>query len=550
MTTPFERWQPGMDITAARLEAMNAGRASYMVTNFGADSSGTASASPGIQLALNAARDLGGAQVVVPPGVYLIGATLRIYGNTRLTLMAGAEFRRNVAGTMLLNGDPGQSFGGYTGHSRIVIEGGLWNMRGTTVGLTGSAMCISIGHATDVVIRDLEIRDTPGFHGIELNSTTHGSISGCQFRGYVDPGGRDFSEAVQVDLAKSVGVFGGFGPYDHTPCEDVSISGCHFGASGTAGTTAWPRGVGSHSATITRWHRRIRVTDCSFEGILQYAVSAYNWEDVVIANNTFVSCGSGVRIRTVILSDPEDTKDTTGASTGASQNMRNITVTGNSFRGGGSYDEPIIALGETSGTVLNLSVTGNTIDGSSGGQNGIRMQNVSRATVGDNVVANVNGTGISTEDCNNLVVSSNVVWTPAAHGITLINTSHSTVIGNQTRDTGNNGLLLQGGNDLHMRNNYVRSPGRAANATYYGIRASTSATSLSFSGNKVRGNGSGNEARHGLSISGTCSLIQRYGNDWRGPWTGAAAPDGAAGIGVNIETGVTGDSTTATDLST
>ncbi|MFD0513725.1 hypothetical protein ACFQ0Q_32290 [Streptomyces aureus] len=112
-------------------------------------------------------------------------------------------------------------------------------------------MCISIGHATDILIRDLEIRDLPGFHGIELNSTSHGAITGCKFRGYVDPGGRDFSEAIQIDLAKSSGMFGGFGPYDHTPCEDILVSGCHFGASGTAGTTAWPRGIGSHSATIT-----------------------------------------------------------------------------------------------------------------------------------------------------------------------------------------------------------------------------------------------------------------------------------------------------------
>lgn len=208
MATPV--WLPGMDITAERLDAMQQA-ASLLVTNYGADPSGTANANPGIQEALNIARDLGGAQVVVPPGVYLIGATLRIYGNTRLSLMAGAEFRRNVAGTMIINGDAGQAFGGYTGHSNIVIEGGLWNMRGTTAGLTASAMCISIGHATDITVQDLEVRDLPGFHAIEMNSTTHGVIRNCKFRGYVDPGGRDFSEAVQIDLAKSSGVFGGSG---------------------------------------------------------------------------------------------------------------------------------------------------------------------------------------------------------------------------------------------------------------------------------------------------------------------------------------------------
>lgn len=532
MTTPVQTWRPGMSITAPRLNSMQQS-ANLLVTNYGADSSGTANADAGIQAALDAARDLGGAQVVIPPGVYLTGATLRIYSNTRLTLMAGAELRRNHAGTMLLNGDSGQSFGGYTGHSRITIEGGLWNMRGTTSGLTGSAMCISIGHATDIVIRDLEVRDLPGFHAVELNSTSHGLVQNCKFRGFIDPGGRDFAEALQIDLAKSSDVFGGFGPYDHTPCEDILVEGCHFGASGTAGTTAWPRGVGSHSATIGRWHRRIRIANCSFENLLQYAISAYNWEDFTCTGNTFVSCGSGVRIRTVILSDAEDTKDTSGNPTGASQNMRNQTVAGNSFRGGGSYDEPIIALGETSGTVLNLSITGNVIDGTSGGQHGIRLQNVSRATVGDNVLANVNGSGISTEDCNNLVIGNNEIWTPGGYGITLVNTTHSSAVGNQTRETGSGGIYIDGGSDLHLRDNYIKAPGRSTNATYYGIRVGGNAGSISLSGNKTRPFGSGNEAANGLRVFAGTTNLQRYGNDWRGAEFTSGAVSVAAGVTEN-----------------
>ncbi|MDX3068526.1 right-handed parallel beta-helix repeat-containing protein [Streptomyces sp. ND04-05B] len=517
MATPVEEWLVGMDITAGRLEAMNQ-RSSFMVTNFGADSSGTVDASPGIQAALDAARDLEGAQVLVPPGVYLIGATLRIYGNTRLTLMAGAEFRRNVAATMIINGDAGQDLAGYTGHSNIVIEGGLWNMRGTTSGLTASAMCISIGHATDIVIRDLEVRDVPGYHAIELNSTLHGVVTNCRFRGFVDPGGRDFSEAVNIDLAKSVAVFGGFGPYDHTPCEDILVNGCHFGASGTAGTTAWPRGIGSHSATITKYHRRVRISDCAFEGLLQYAISAYSWEDVTITGNAFVTCGSGVRIRSVIVADTEDTKLPDGTQTSASQVMRNVTVTGNTFRGGLAYDEPIIALGETTGTVLNLAVTGNVIDGSTSSQGGIRLQECSRITVGDNSINNVDGTGISTEDCNTLTITGNNVYNPGAHGITLVDITNTNVVGNQIRESGENGILVQGGQFVHLRDNFIRSPGRDTNNTFYGIRLSTSADSVNLSGNKVRPHGSGNEAAYAMSATNTVTTLSRYGNDWRGTY--------------------------------
>ncbi|WP_405956122.1 right-handed parallel beta-helix repeat-containing protein [Streptomyces phaeochromogenes] len=535
MATPV--WLPGMDITAERLDAMQQA-ASLLVTNYGADPSGTANANPGIQEALNIARDLGGAQVVVPPGVYLIGATLRIYGNTRLSLMAGAEFRRNVAGTMIINGDAGQAFGGYTGHSNIVIEGGLWNMRGTTAGLTASAMCISIGHATDITVQDLEVRDLPGFHAIEMNSTTHGVIRNCKFRGYVDPGGRDFSEAVQIDLAKSSGVFGGFGPYDHTACEDVLVTGCHFGASGTAGTTAWPRGVGSHSATITKWHRRIRVIGNSFEGVLQYGVSAYNWEDAAVTANTFVSCGSGVRLRTVIVADTEDTKLPDGTQTSASQSMRNLAVVGNTFRSGAGYDEPIVALGETTGQVLNLTIAGNSIDGSTTAQNGIRLQEVERSSVTGNAIANSAGTGLSMENCARVIADANQITWAGTHGITAVTCTQMTVSANQVMFPDQNGVLVQGGSDIQVRGNFVKGPGRVTNATYYAFRISTAASSISLSGNKCRGFGSGNEAINGLSVTNTCTLIQRYGNDWRGSWTGA-----------NLDDLSTTPNTTATDLS-
>ncbi|WP_327671814.1 MULTISPECIES: right-handed parallel beta-helix repeat-containing protein [unclassified Streptomyces] len=542
MATPVE-WRPGMDITAPRLESMNQ-RNQFMVTNYGADASGGTDASGGIQEALNAARDLGGAQVLVPPGVYLIGQTLRIYGNTRLTLMQGAEFRRNVAGTMLINGDSGQAFGGYTGHSRIVIEGGLWNMRGTTSGLTGAAMCISIGHATDIVIRDLEVLDVSGYHAIELNSTSHGLVENCRFRGYVDntaDHSRGFSEAVQIDLAKGSGEFGGFGPYDHTPCIDILVQGCHFGNSDTAGTTAWPRGVGSHSATISKWHRRIRIANNSFEGLLQFAVSAYNWEDTTVTGNTFVSCGSGVRLRTVIEADPNDTKNPDGVQTNASQQMRNLAVTGNTFRGGTGYDNVIVALGEATGTVLNVAITGNTIDGSGGTEAAIRLQRVSRAVVSDNVVANSSGTGISTSYQNNTVISGNVVWGAGAYGITMDNSDNSNIIGNSIRDPQQSGIFLNGpGSDIQVRDNFVDGANQAGltSSVPAAIRLSTTAlTAVAITANKCRPGGASKPARNGLYIAAGHTGVQRFGNDMRGTWATANGIDDSSGA-----------STVATDL--
>ncbi|MEU1805831.1 right-handed parallel beta-helix repeat-containing protein [Streptomyces sp. NPDC019937] len=540
MSTPVEKWLPAMPVTAGRLQYMLERRSEALtVASYGAKGDGVADAAPGIQLALNAARDAGGGWVIVPAGTWLLSTLpLRIYDNTRLTLLPGAELRRNMAETMLINGDAAQNFGGYTGHSNITIEGGLWNMRGTTAGLTGSVMCISIGHASDITIRDLEIRDVPGFHAIELNSTKRGTIQNCRFRGYIDPGGRDFSEAIQIDLAKSSGVFGGFGPYDHTPTEDVLVTGCYFGASGTAGTTAWPRGIGSHSATITKFHRRIRIVGCTFESVLQYAISAYNWEDVTVSANTFSSCGSGVRIRSVIVTDTEDTKDPAGNQTSASQSIKNFAVSGNTFRFGGSYDDPVLALGETTGQILNLSVSGNAIDTTAGSQNGVRLERVERYAVTGNTISNVDGTAVSMENSVNGNVASNQIYTPNAHGITAVTCNHLGLYGNNIMYAANNGVLIQDGSDMQIRNNYIKSPGRQTNATWYGIRISTNASSIHLTGNKTRPNGSGNEAINGLSITNACTLIARSGNDWRGSqFTGGALSDSS-----------TSPTTSATDI--
>ncbi|MFH8793856.1 right-handed parallel beta-helix repeat-containing protein [Streptomyces sp. NPDC017941] len=533
-----------MQVTAGRLQYMLERLSeSVTVTSYGALGDGRTDDAPAIQAALTALKSLGGGWVIVPPGNYLLATLpLRIYRNTRLTLLPGARFVRGTAETVIVNGDQGQGFGGYTGHGNILIEGGVWDCQGTAPGLTASAMCISIGHARDLTIRDLEIRDVSGYHAIEFNSTKRATIDNCRFLGYRDPGQRDFSEAVQIDLAKSSGVFGAFGPYDHTPCEDITIRNCYFGASGTSGTTAWPRGIGSHSATITRWHRRIKVTECSFEGITQYGVSAYNWEDSAIMGNTFDGCGSGVRLRTVILSDTEDTKTPDGTQTGASQDMRNLTVTGNTFRQGGGYDDPIVALGEASGLILNLTVTGNTIDGSTGGQNGIRLQRASRATVSSNVVTNTAGTGISLGVSGNLIVSGNEIWGINGNGLTFTTCDHSTASGNQIREPGASGILVTGNSDnIHLRSNYIKSPSRTKNGDAWGIRLQGGSSSISLSQNKVRPHGSGNEASHAFSAEGgttPVTLIQRHGNDWRGTWTVAPLAEG---------TGVT-SSTSALDV--
>jgi hypothetical protein len=290
-------------------------------------------------------------------------------------------------------------------------------------------------------------------------------IVDCRFLGFVDTGDRGFSEAVQPDLAKGPAYFGSFGPYDHTPCVDVSVRGCRFGASGTSGTTAWPRGVGSHAATIGRWHSRIRVTDCCFEGLTQFAVCAYNWQHSLVADNVIVDCGGGIKVRVVDSTDTEDTKDTSGRQTSASQPVTDWSVTGNVIRGCTGYGQGVDVFGEASGVIGRVTVVGNTID------------------------------GVSAKD-----------------GIRLTHCSQSTTTGNTIELIGTHGIGVFSCTDALVAHNQVRGASRTTTNTYSCVTVASTSTQFTVVGNRCRPHG-GNVPKYGLKITETCTSGRRYGND-------------------------------------
>ncbi|MEV5977480.1 right-handed parallel beta-helix repeat-containing protein [Streptomyces sp. NPDC052114] len=481
---------------------------------YGALGNGTADDAPAIQLALNAALAAGGGIVLVPPGTYRLATLpLRIYRKTWLLAMPGAVFQRGANGTMLLNGDAAQSYGGYTGHGDIIIEGGVWDCRGTVY--TTSAMCMSIGHAENVTIRDLTIKDVCGYHGIEINAVKHTEIRNVRGLGYLDPGGRDFSEFIQPDLAKGSAYFGGFGPYDDTPVVDLLIDNCSTGPSGTAGTTAWPRGVGSHSASPSKPHRDIRIVNSRFEGCAQYAIGGYTWEGVTIEACQIRGCGAGIRMRTLDSGTASHRTPAGGGSPtiAGSQPLRSITVTGCEITGTTGYDDCILVMGESTGTVVNATITGNILDGNSAGaQNGIRLEYVDDYTLSGNTVRDTAGTGISQEQATGGTVTGNRVRGTTASGIACTTCTEVEIAGNNLRELGVNGIHVLGGSDVTIVKNYIKGASRAA-AGSWGIRCSTSADGPLISGNKIRKYGSGNEVAAGIGITNTCTGVRRYGND-------------------------------------
>lgn len=499
------------------LEALPTMAGWHVVTDaaYGATGDGSTDDTAAIQAALDQVQTDGGGTVYVPGGTYSIASgPLRVYGHTRLLLAPDAVIRRDAATTLLLNGDSDQTFGGYTGHGHIVIEGGTWDANGTVV--TANGMALSIGHAEDVTVQDCTILDVPGYHAIEMNAVKGGRILNVKALGFIDTGSRAFSEAFQFDLAKSSSVFGGFGPYDHTPVVDALVQGCTVGESGTAGTTSWGRGVGSHSATATVWHTGIRVVNNHFEGTLQYAVGGYVWNDAVISGNVIADCGAGIWVRSLDSSIASHREDTTGSDTGASQPSDRIVIADNLVSGSGGHNEGVLVEGEDTGHVRRATVTGNVVEGGTSGQSGIRAAYVDESAIASNVVRDCEGTGVSTLVLEHVQIMGNTVAAPDTSGITVDNRTggqHVAVVGNRVTDAGVNGVHLLGTVDTELLDNVLVGSSRTTDLAGYGIRISSSASDVLIHGNKVRRRGSGNEAGYGLSITSSCSQIRRGDND-------------------------------------
>jgi hypothetical protein len=408
---------------------------------------------------------------------------------------------------MLLNGDASQSLGVYTGHGNILIEGGTWDSR--AISYPTSAMCISIGHAEGVTIRDTVIKDVCGFHGIEMNSTKRGRIINVTANGYLDPDGtRTFSEAFQIDLAKGSSFFGGFGPYDDTPCTDILVEGCSVGPSGTSGTTSWPRAFGSHSASPSKPHTDIRVRDLRCDGLTQFAVGGYTWQDVIVSGLQLRACGAGVRMRTL---DSSSTSHRTPAGAGSpsiagSQALTNIVIDDVTMTGGGSYDAAVRVEGEDTGYIGGLSIS-NIVTRGIGSQS-LRLIDVEDYTV-DNVIAYDSGaTAVSQLGARRGILNQIIVNTTAGAGITvdsrstLASTATDVVIRNSAvTGAAANGIHIWDGTDVIVDNCDCYS------LTGFGVQVSTSTVRPVIRNVRTR-----DTTSVGVNITNTITGLRRYGN--------------------------------------
>lgn len=262
---------------AMRASTVQKGDFYLSVRDYGTKGDGVNDDAPALQAALDAAEI--GATVFVPTGTYLIKQILRIPSGVTLMMDPGATIKRGSAINAMITNKSDGTVGGYAANYGNRIIGGTIDANAAI--FPGVCTAIGFGHVTDILIKNVSINNIPIWHAIELNAVKRGVVKGCKFNG--NPGG---AEMIQLDLMLDASVFPWFGPYDNTPCYDITIDGCTF-LNGVDG-------IGSHTAIAATGHQYIRVINNRFEGMSGICVKPLNYFDVLVAGNQFVSCGSGL----------------------------------------------------------------------------------------------------------------------------------------------------------------------------------------------------------------------------------------------------------------
>ncbi|MEF3305636.1 glycosyl hydrolase family 28-related protein [Paenibacillus sp. GYB003] len=320
--------------------------------------------SPAFQAALNTAKTAP-VQVIVPPGTYKMGGPLKIYRNTHFRLNQ-ATIVRSHAGAFMYNGDAGELFDGYNGHGNIIIEGGIFE--GNIAAFPNGYNAIILLRGKNITFNNVEIRDVVGGHAVDMNACEDVLFYKCRFLGFKDPEGSGaFREAIQISNQTSDSLGSdpnGFGVNDGTPCRNIRVAECYFGASGSPGAQAWPTGIGHHSAIHDKWNSNIKVYGCTFEGMTYAGIRFFKFSDVEIYGNTFLDCARGVKLDSAWGGSALANRDGNGVNSKLPQAGSNIHIENNIFKN--TKNENVAITGAVFGTVTayydTISILGNTFD--------------------------------------------------------------------------------------------------------------------------------------------------------------------------------------------
>lgn len=481
----------------------------------------------GFQECLDVAKLLGGVKIIIPSGYAVVTtAELNVYKNTIIEQMEGASVKRNHDGYLLMNGVRGGNYNGYSGNGNIKLIGGVWDSNGYNKPSTASTLVFA--HATNLVFRDLTVKDSNSHH-IETNSSKGVRFENVKCLGLSTTAENATVEAIQLDFSGANG-FPAFGAYDGTFCKDITFRDCEFGESGTFGTTGVARGIGTHGARMGRWHDDITIDNCTFENLLDYGIQCYNYRNVKMINNTFRNLEGGIII--YVANKDTDYFDVDGLPA-APQNCDNFRISNNKFTQIKSKNH-IRIYGNADARVKNTKIHNNTIENALGTAPPIYALDFDDLEVTNNTIDGVKrygmniGRGYGFKGIGNTITNANGTGIILGEGLTDVTLSF-----NEITEVDFHGILLTDGvSDFVLTGNRTKNVNRA-NGLYNHIHIVSGCKDGTITGNRTK-NGT-YSAEYSLYVTNTCTDIVRTGNVWKGGGTIRSIYDvGITTAGVDI----------------
>lgn len=342
----------------------------FNVLDYGAKGDGATDDTTAIQTTLNQVKTAGSGVVVIPKGTYILTNILKIPSNTTFLMDEGTVLFRNAAINSMLMNDSDGTIGGYSANSNIHIVGGTIDCNKSAFG--SECTPIGIGHAKNVSVRNVTIKNLANWHMIEFNAVQDGYIGNCHFHDY-GPGG---TEMVQIDFAYDAG-FPWWGPWDDTPCDNITIENCVF-ENGTDG-------IGSHSEAPTGvFHTNIRILNNTFRHFAGVAIKPLKYSHLLIEGNHIEDVFRGIYLQPA------------GEEVPVFRIKNNIMNT---------FKVDVQSRGIMVDNYSDGVISGNYVDGC--GRHGIGVDNSNRIMVSENHVVNCGALAMWIYVSNDCLVSNN-----------------------------------------------------------------------------------------------------------------------------------------------
>ena len=200
--------------------------------------------------------------------IYILNNDLQVYSNSEIIIEGTLKDMTQITFFRLYL----QNTPGYTGLHDVYIHGsGLVDVNANNIE-GHSYTPFRIGHANNIRIEDITVKNYGIFHAMEISGSKNVKIKNVTFLGQINKTG-DFRETIQIEMIADNGGAPGITPYDGTVSRDIIIDGCRFTPSEETEANTWYGCIGNHSAYMEtdmpedKMCKNISIRNCIFENL-------------------------------------------------------------------------------------------------------------------------------------------------------------------------------------------------------------------------------------------------------------------------------------------